>query len=160
VQNSVAGSFTDVFSQNSFVSPVTYDPVSGMYIQTFPAEHVEFVQKYGQRIELPEPSNLYGGGWSYYDSQYPREQPGQPSGFYYHNVTYQSAAAEPMNASLASPESDEDVKSMLQYIASPPSVPAQTHHQYVNNTMASTAPHNGVPATPNVSATYFFLLTR
>ncbi|KIM78853.1 hypothetical protein PILCRDRAFT_823959 [Piloderma croceum F 1598] len=129
--------------ENSFVSPVTYDPVSGLYIQTFPEEHVEFVHKYGQRIDIPEPS-----GWSYYDSQFPMAQ---PSGFYYNNGTYQPAAAEPMDVPVALSESDEDAKSMLQYMASPPSVPAQTHHQYVNNTMASCAPCNGAPATPNTS---------
>ena len=128
-----------------------------MYIQTFPEEHVDFVHKYGQRIDIPEPStNLYEGGWSYYDSQLASAQPEQPSGFYYHHPTYQPASAELMAASIASRESDVDATSMLQYIASPPSVAAQTHHQYVNNTTVSTAPYDDAPASPNVSAMCIF----
>ena len=46
-----------IFSKDSWVSPVTYNPASGLYIQTFPLEHHKFLQKYGQYIEVPDYPN-------------------------------------------------------------------------------------------------------
>ena len=93
------------FSQDSWVSPVTYDPASGLYIQTFPPEHHEFLQKYGQPIEV---SDYPDSGWVYADDT--EQVQLQSQGFHYREVA----------ASSSDTAEYYEAASMLQYIASPP----------------------------------------
>lgn len=143
----MAQRFTDIFGQDSFVSPVTYDPASGLYIQTFPEEHAEFLRKFGQHIDIPEPDDSYQGEWSYYDAQTSKAQFEQPSGFYY-NARSHSAPPEEHEASTSSLASNDDGTSMMQYMTSPALAATRVHHQYVDNTIAPAALYNS----SNVSA--------
>ena len=54
------------FPQDPWVSPIHYDPASGLYVQTFQPEDEEFLEKYGQRI-VPEYPELQHS--SYYEEE-------------------------------------------------------------------------------------------
>jgi len=118
---------------------VTYDPVSGLYIQTFPEEHAEFLRKFGYIPEISDPEQE---GWSYNDGQTHTAQSEQPSGFYYNPDGYSP------DVSMVSPVSDDDGASMLQYIASP--IPAPTQVNYQPAIAPATVYHSAAP-TANVS---------
>ena len=93
------------FSQDSWVSPVTYDPASGLYIQTFPPEHHKFLQKYGQCIEVsdyPDSSWVYANNTEHVQLQL--------QGFHYCEIA----------ASSSDTAEYYEAAPMLQYIAPPP----------------------------------------
>ena len=48
--------------QDPWVSPIHYDPASGLYVQTFRPEDKEFLEKYGQHI-VPEYLELQHSGY-------------------------------------------------------------------------------------------------
>lgn len=136
----VSNLLTDVFPQESFVSPVTYDPTSGLYIQTFPPEHEEFLRKYGQHIEIPdndEDSQRFG--WTYHEACNPNEQIQRPTGFHYnYNADYHAAASQ-AEVAMSSPVSEHDATFMLQYIASPTPAPNQVHNPQAERTISPAA---------------------
>jgi hypothetical protein len=144
-RNCVAEQYTEIFRQEPFVSPVTYDPKTGLYNQTFPEEHTEFLRKYGRRIEIPESCD---SEWSYSDAQFATGQSEQQNGCYYNPGSYQ-APSEPLDTSISSPMDDGDCTSMMQHITSSTPTPAHIHRPYVDNTIAPTDFY-GAMAIPDV----------
>jgi hypothetical protein len=138
--------YTDISCQESFVSPVTYDPKTGLYIQTFPEEHTEFLRTYGQRIEIPESND---SRWSYSDVQFATGHSEQKNSFYYNPGSYQ-VPSEPLDNSMTSPIDDDHDLSMMQYTRSPTPAPAQIHRPYASNTIAPTDLY-GAMVVPNVT---------
>lgn len=129
-------SLTGVILQKPWVSPVTYDPTTGIYTQTFPEEYHDFLRKFGQYIEFPEddspPQQQYG--WSYQDANRSNPEVEQPSGFKYNPETYQMQPPAPVyTPSLSSSLSDEDAALMREYIASPVLASPSPPHQRVNS---------------------------
>jgi hypothetical protein len=122
---------------------VTYDPASGLYLQTFPEEHAEFLRKFGY---IPELSDSDKEGWSYNDGQTHTAHSEQPSGFDYNPAGYSPDV---------SPVSDDDGASMSQYIASPIPVPTQVNHQPINHTIARATVYHGAAPTANVNMIKF-----
>lgn len=113
-----------------------YDPTSGLYIQTFPPEHHEFLEKYGQRIEMPEHPEPQYVGWAYEnDARAGAHKRLQSPGFHY-NPGHSSYPVGSEAPSMSSPASDYEAASMLQYIASPPMTAAQTGEQGIPRSAA------------------------
>ena len=102
---------------------MTYDPVSGLYIQTFPPEHHEFLQKYGLRIEVLEHPEPWHSGWAHDEDNHSSAQAQLPwPGFHYHPS---DTSVDSSKVAIPSPVSDYEAISMLKYIASPPIAAAQ-----------------------------------
>lgn len=143
------------FWQDSWVSPIYYDPVSGLYIQTFPPEHDEFLEKYGQRIEVPEPPEPQHGGWIYEEEEHSRARAQSPGFHYYSGHT--STSFDSSEVAMSSPVSDYEAASMLQYIASPPVAAAQPGERGVPRSATWSGDYNARPDVSLVRISHLLL---
>lgn len=114
---------TGIFRQDTFVSPISYDPSTGIYTPTYRAGDTEFLRLYGQPIILPD-DGADSMDWNYQSSSIDsvplRNQ----------DVCTSSGMYFPSNANNVSQSSEPDPKDtdMLQYLASP-----VAHHSYPSN---------------------------
>lgn len=112
-------------SQDSWVSPIHYDPASGLYTQTFPPEYEEFLEEYGQRIEVPEYPELPNSGCVYEEDHSKTQAQLQPPEFQYY-PDHTLASTELSEVSMWSPVNDHsEATSIVQYITSPPRAAAR-----------------------------------
>lgn len=136
---------------------MTYDPVSGLYTQTFPPEHQAFLEKYGQHIDIPEPplaQELQQYGWVYEEGNAFSTQAQQPMGFHYYPANALGTIDSEISMALC--PVDHEVAYMLQYIMSLPVTVAQSYKQATPATTPWAGNFNNHKAVPNVSVLPFF----
>lgn len=98
---------TGIFRKDNFVSPISYDPSTGIYTPIYRAADTEFLRLYGQSIVLPANDGADSMDWNY-ESSSVDSVPLRTQDY-------------PSNASNAcqSSEPDPEDTDMLQYLASP-----------------------------------------
>lgn len=97
---------TVIFRQDTFVSPISYDPNTGIYTPTYRAADTEFLRLYGQSVTLPD-DGANSMDWNYESSSI--DSVPLRTDDYLLNAMNNCQSSEP------EPEDTE----MLQYLASP-----------------------------------------
>ncbi|KAF7979834.1 hypothetical protein HWV62_40569 [Athelia sp. TMB] len=128
---------TSVPSDNTFVSPITYDPITGIYTPTFSAENIEFLRVFGQEIIM------HGDGVDCAQSTCSTSSASQnsPQGYYTLDATYYSGTSQQSDSF----EQYADGLHMLRYLASP-----LASHAYPSN--SGNAPTSSFASSDDVSA--------